>query len=133
MVKIPGGTFKMGAVNGEEGASSDEFPQHKVTVKDFWMAKFVVTQEQWKTIALLPKINTDLKADPSHFKGKNFPVERVSWHQAKEFCDRLSKKTGKTFDLPTEAQWEYACRARTTTPFHFGPTITTDGANASLR
>jgi formylglycine-generating enzyme required for sulfatase activity len=129
MVKIPGGTFQMGAVKGEEGASSDEFPQHPVTVKEFWMGKFVVTQEQWKTIVLLPKIKTVLKESPSRFKGKDLPIEQVSWHEAKEFCDRLSKKTGKTFDLPTEAQWEYACRAGTTTPFHFGETITTDVAN----
>ena len=129
MVQIPGGSFQMGAVKGEEGASDDEFPQHLVTVKEFWMGKFVVTQEQWKTIALLPQIKTKLKADPSNWKGANLPVEQVSWNQAKEFCDRLSIKTGKAFDLPTEAQWEYACRAGTTTPFHFGETITTDVAN----
>jgi len=129
MVKIPGGSFQMGAVKGEEGASSDEFPQHPVTVKEFWMGKFVVTQEQWKTIALLPQIRTVLKESPAHFKGPNLPVESISWDEAKEFCDWLSKKTGKIFDLPTEAQWEYACRAGTTTPFHFGETITTDGAS----
>jgi formylglycine-generating enzyme required for sulfatase activity/uncharacterized caspase-like protein len=135
MVKIPGGSFQMGATKSgllgrkEEGASDNEFPQHRVTVKEFWMGKFVVTQEQWKTIALLPKIKTDLKPDPSYFKGDKLPVEFVSWNQVKEFCNRLSKKTGKTFDLPTEAQWEYACRAGTTTPFHFGETITTDVAN----
>jgi len=130
MVRIPGGSFKMGAVKGEEEASDDEFPQHSVTVKEFWMGKFVVTQEQWKTIALLPKIKINLNADPSKFKGGNLPVEKVSWDDAKEFCDRLSKKTTrKTFDLPTEAQWEHACRAGTTTPFHFGETITTNVAN----
>jgi len=129
MGKIPGGSFKMGAVKGEEGASSDEFPQHLVTVKEFWMGKFVVTQEQWKTIALLPQIRTVLKESPAHFKGPNLPVESISWDEAKEFCDRLSKKTGKIFGLPTEAQWEYACRAGTTTPFHFGETIATNVAN----
>jgi formylglycine-generating enzyme required for sulfatase activity len=129
MVKIPGGTFQMGAVKGEEGASDDEFPQNPVTVKDFWMGKFVVTQEQWKTIALLPQIKTVLKESPAHFKGPNLPVESISWYEAKEFCDRLSKITKRTFDLPTEAQWEYACRAGTTTPFHSGETITTSVAN----
>ena len=80
----------------------------------------------------MDQVNIELNPDPSNFKGANLPVESVSWHQAKEFCDRLSrlsKKTGKTYDLPTEAQWEYACRAGTTTPFHFGETITTDVAN----
>jgi formylglycine-generating enzyme required for sulfatase activity/uncharacterized caspase-like protein len=138
MVKIPGGSFKMGAAkkgflgSKEERASDDEFPQHEVNVKEFWMGKFVVTQAQWKKIASLDQVNIELNPDPSYFKGANLPVERVSWHEAKEFCNRLSrlsKKTGKTYDLPTEAQWEYACRARTTTPFHFGETITTDLAN----
>jgi formylglycine-generating enzyme required for sulfatase activity len=129
MVQIPGGTFKMGSSEGEKMASDDEFPQHTVTVKEFWMGKFAITQEQWKTIARQPQIKTDLKEDPSNFKGAKLPIEQVTWQQAKEFCDRLSKKTGRTFDLPTEAQWEYACRAGTTTPFHFGPTITTDVAN----
>ncbi len=129
MVKIPAGTFKMGASQGEEGASQYEFPQHDVKVSEFWMGRFAVTQAQWKAIALLPKVKIDLKSDPSNFKGEKLPVEQVSWNEAKEFCDRLSKKTGKIFDLPTEAQWEYACRAGTTTPFHFGETITTDMAN----
>ena len=129
MVKIPGGTFKMGASQGEESASEAEFPQHDVKVSEFWMGGFAVTQAQWKAIALLPKVKIDLKSDPSNFKGEELPVEQVSWNEAKEFCDRLSKKTGKIFDLPTEAQWEYACRTGTTTPFHFGETITTDVAN----
>ncbi len=129
MVKIPGGNFQMGAVKGEAGASDDEFPQHEVKVSEFWMGRFTVTQAQWKAIALLPEINIKLEEDPATFKGPNLPIEQVSWHEAKEFCDRLSKKTKKTFDLPTEAQWEYACRAGTTTPFHFGEAITTDVAN----
>ena len=129
MVKIPGGSFQMGAVKVEEEALDDEFPQHTVTVKEFWMGKFVVTQEQWKAIALLPQIKTVLKESLAYFKGANLPIEQVSWHEAKEFCDRLSKITKRTFDLPTEAQWEYACRAGTTTPFHSGETITTNVAN----
>lgn len=138
MVKIPGGSFEMGAAKSgflgkkEEGASDNEFPQHKVNVKEFWMGKFAVTQAQWKKIASLAQVNIKLNPDPSLYKGANLPVEIVSWHQAKEFCDRLSRlyqKTGKTYDLPTEAQWEYACRAGTTTPFHFGETITSDLAN----
>ncbi|NEQ23918.1 MAG: formylglycine-generating enzyme family protein [Microcoleus sp. SIO2G3] len=75
------------------------------------------------------KVNIDLKSDPSNFKGANRPVERVFWNDAVEFCARLSKATGREYRLPSEAEWEYACRAGTTTPFHFGETITTDLAN----
>jgi formylglycine-generating enzyme required for sulfatase activity len=130
MVQIPSGSFLMGAAKGEEGASDDEYPQHSVTVPEFWMGKFAVTQAQWKAIANLPnKVKIDLKVDPSYFKGANRPVERVTWHEAIEFCDRLSRKTQKTYRLSSEAQWEYACWAGTTTPFHFGETITTKLAN----
>jgi formylglycine-generating enzyme required for sulfatase activity len=73
----------MGAAKGEEGASDDEYPQHSVTVPEFWMGKFAVTQAQWKAIANLPnKVKIDLKVDPSNFKGANRPVERVTWHEA---------------------------------------------------
>ncbi len=129
VVAIPGGSFLMGAAEGEEGASDDEYPQHKVTIAPFWMGKFTVTQAQWKAIAKLKKIKCDLKPDPANFKGADRPVEQVSWDEAIEFCDRLSAKTGKRYGLPSEAQWEYACRSGTTTPFHFGETISTDLAN----
>jgi formylglycine-generating enzyme required for sulfatase activity len=129
LVAIPGGSFLMGAVDGEEGASKDEYPQHQVTIAPFWMGKFTVTQAQWKSISKLKKVKCDLKLDPSNFKGADRPVEQVSWGEAIGFCDRLSAKTGKRYGLPSEAQWEYACRAGTTTPFHFGDTISTDVAN----
>ncbi len=129
LVAIPGGSFLMGAAKGEEGASDDEYPQHQVTIAPFWMGKFTVTQAQWKTIAKLKKIKCDLKPDPSNFKGADRPVENVSWDESIEFCDRLSAKTGKRYGLPSEAQWEYACRSGTTAPFHFGETISTDLAN----
>ena len=129
MVRIPSGTFMMGATKGEAGASADEYPQHQVTVPEFWMGKFAVTQEQWEMVAKLKKIGRDLDADPAVFKGAKRPVERVSWQEAEEFCKRLSTKTEKKYSLPSEAQWEYACRAGTKTPFHFGPTITTNLAN----
>jgi formylglycine-generating enzyme required for sulfatase activity len=129
MIAVPGGSFLMGAAKDEEGASPDEYPQHKVTIAPFLMGKFTVTQAQWKAVAKLKKINCELKPDPSKFKGSDRPVERVSWDEAIEFCDRLSAKTGKRYGLPSEAQWEYACRAGTTTPFYFGETISTDVAN----
>ena len=127
MVSVPGGSFIMGSPEGEGNGS--EKPQHKVKVKPFFMGKYPVTQAQWRAISSLPKIKCDLEADPSRFKGDNLPVEKVSWEDAVEFCQRLSKQTGREYRLPSEAEWEYACRAGTTTPFHFGETISTDLAN----
>ncbi|MFB2882002.1 formylglycine-generating enzyme family protein [Floridanema aerugineum] len=129
MVAIPGGTFLMGSPTDEPESLNDEKPQHSVTIKPFFMGKFPVTQAQWQTVAGFPKVKVDLDPDPSEFKGANRPVEQVSWYQAVEFCDRLSQKTGRNYRLPSEAEWEYACRAGTTTPFHFGETIITDLAN----
>ncbi len=129
MVSIPGGSFQMGAAKDEAGAGSDEYPQHSVTIAPFYMGKFAITQVQWQAIATLPKINHDLNPAPSNFKGANRPVEQISWFEAVEFCDRLSQKTGKSYRLPSEAEWECACRAGTRTPFHFGETISTDLAN----
>jgi formylglycine-generating enzyme required for sulfatase activity len=129
MVQIPSGSFVMGAPQDEEGTSDSERPQRQVTVSTFLMGKYSVTQAQWRVVAKLPKVNQNLDPDPSHFKGGNRPVENVSWFDAVEFCDRLSRHTGRTYRLPSEAEWEYACRAETTTPFHFGETITTDLAN----
>jgi formylglycine-generating enzyme required for sulfatase activity len=129
MVAIPGGTFLMGSPESEPERSDRESPQHTVTIQPFFMGKFPVTQAQWQAVASLPKVNIDLKPDPSNFKGANRPVEQVSWNDAVEFCARLSKATGREYRLPSEAEWEYACRAGTTTPFHFGETITTDLAN----
>lgn len=129
MVAIPGGTFIMGSPDNEEGRSSDESPQHQVNVPPFFMGKYPVTQKQWKAVAALPKVKIDLESDPSRFKGDNLPVECVSWNHAQEFCARLSQLTNKTYRLPSEAEWEYACRGGTTTPFYFGETISTDLAN----
>ncbi|MBD2597076.1 SUMF1/EgtB/PvdO family nonheme iron enzyme [Nostoc spongiaeforme FACHB-130] len=129
MVAIPGGTFLMGSPESEEGRCVFESPQHHVIVQPFFMGKFPVTQGQWQAVAALDKVNIDLDPDPSHFQGANRPVECVSWDDAVEFCARLSKKTGKIYRLPSEAEWEYACRAGTTTPFYFGETITTELAN----
>jgi formylglycine-generating enzyme required for sulfatase activity len=102
------------------------------------MGKYPVTQGQWKAIASRTdlKVELDLKPEPSYFKEPykgidrwQRPVERVTWYEAVEFCKRLSKLTRRNYRLPSEAEWEYACRAGTTTPFHFGETIPTDLAN----
>lgn len=127
MVSIPSGMFQMDAAKGR--AQNTERPQHRVTIEPIFMSKYAVTQAQWRAITQLPKINRDLEPEPSDFKGDNRPVECVSWDDAIEFCDRLNRKTGKQYRLPSEAEWEYACRAGTTTPFHFGQTITPDLAN----
>ncbi|WP_017656032.1 SUMF1/EgtB/PvdO family nonheme iron enzyme [Fortiea contorta] len=127
MVAIPSGKFLMGSPSGE--GYDREKPQHQVTVESFFMGKHPVTQAQWKRVATLPKVNRDLKPNPSKFKGDNRPVEQVSWCDAVEFCSRLSKHTNNQYRLPSEAEWEYACRAGTTTPFHFGETMTTELAN----
>ncbi|MBD2247101.1 SUMF1/EgtB/PvdO family nonheme iron enzyme [Nostoc sp. FACHB-888] len=129
MVSIPGGKFLMGASQYEEGSQEDERPQHLVTIQPFFLGKYPITQLQWKLIANQPKIDRDLNPDPSYFKGGNLPVERVSWYDAREFCERLSQKTGRQYRLPSEAEWEYACRARTSTPFHFGKIIINNLAN----
>ncbi|WP_242032368.1 SUMF1/EgtB/PvdO family nonheme iron enzyme [Aphanizomenon flos-aquae] len=136
MVAIPGGTFIMGSPPEELEHQEDESPQHSVTVQPFFMGKYQVTQAQWRFVAHLPQVNKELNPDPSNFKGdgstsltNHRPVEQVSWEDAVEFCDRLSQYTGRTYRLPSEAEWEYACRAGTTTPFHFGETITTDLVN----
>jgi formylglycine-generating enzyme required for sulfatase activity len=129
MVLIAGGTFSMGSPDGEESRSDTESPQHEVSVPDFSLGKFAVTQAQWRAVAQLPQINQSLKANPSRFKGDNRPVEKVSWDDAQEFCARLSQATGKAYRLPSDAQWEYACRAGSTTPFAFGATLNTDIAN----
>ncbi|MDT9323545.1 MAG: SUMF1/EgtB/PvdO family nonheme iron enzyme [Limnospira sp. PMC 1290.21] len=129
MVLIPGGTFTMGAPSGEAGSSYAERPQHRVTIKPFLMGKYPVTQEQWRQVASFPKLQRDLNYNPSKFAGLNLPVEKVSWYDVIEWCARLSKRIGKPYRLPSEAEWEYAARAGRTSPFHVGDTLTTDLAN----
>jgi formylglycine-generating enzyme required for sulfatase activity len=129
MMQIPAGTFMMGSPKGELERQEREGPQHEVSVATFFMSKYPVTQAQWRFVAGLSQVNRELSPEPSRFKGDNRPVESVSWYDAVEFCARLSAHTGRTYRLPSEAEWEYACRAGTTTPFHFGETITTDLAN----
>ena len=120
MVYIPGGTFMMGSPATEEGRDCCESPQHQVTVPAFFAGKYPITQAQWQAV---------MENNPSCFKGEKRPVEYVLWQDAVEFCGKLSQKTGKKYRLLSEAEWEYACRARTTTPFHFGETITPELVN----
>jgi formylglycine-generating enzyme required for sulfatase activity len=127
LMAISGGSFQMGSPDGQ--GYDKERPQHPVTVKPFFMGKHQVTQAQWQAVTALPKAERDLEANQSSFKGDNLPVDQVSWYDAVEFCKRLSKHTGREYRLPSEAEWEYACRAGTTTAFHFGETLTSDLAN----
>jgi formylglycine-generating enzyme required for sulfatase activity len=136
-VRIEGGTFTMGSPSSEPQRNSDEV-QHQVTLSAFYMGKYQVTQAEYQSV---------IGTNPSNITGANLPVERVSWYDAVEFCNRLSQQEGLTpaytingtnvncnwnangYRLPTEAEWEYACRAGTTTPFSTGNNITTDQAN----
>jgi formylglycine-generating enzyme required for sulfatase activity len=140
MVSLSNGSFTMGSPDDEKGQSGEEGPQHDVIVSAFEIGKYPVTQAQWRAVTALPKVNYELNSAPVDLqkrigvreavsRNNNHPVERVSWLEAMEFCDRLSQKTGRQYRLPSEAEWEYACRAGTTTPFHFGETITTNLAN----
>ncbi len=99
MVFVKGGEFLMGSSNKE--GESDEHPKHKVYVDSFWIGKYEVTQKIWKEI---------MGNNPSYFKGDNLPVEKVSWNDVQKFIKKLNEKTGLNFRLPTEAEWEYACR-----------------------
>ncbi len=152
MVRIQGGTFTMGSPASEAGRDSDE-TQRRVTVSDFYMGKYEVTQGEWEAV---------MGSNPSGFKGTNLPVEQVSWYEAVEYCNKRSEKEGLTpayriekglsdpnnkskydevrwlvtwdrnangYRLPTEAEWEYACRAGTMTAFSTGNNLTTNEAN----
>jgi formylglycine-generating enzyme required for sulfatase activity len=152
LIEIPAGSFLMGSPPDEPERLDDEGPQHEVKLASFFMSHTPITQAQWREVAAwqpLPaeRWGQDLNPDPSHFQNRegqaegeirlfpgeantdNRPVENVSWLDAMEFCSRLSQRTGRTYTLPSEAQWEYACRAGTTTPFCFGETISPELAN----
>ena len=120
MIAIPGGTFLMGSPENEVERFSDESPQHEVTVPGFFIGKYQLTQLQYQTI---------MGTNPSYFKGDNRPVEGVCWEDAVKFCQKLNHRTLGNYRLPSEAEWEYACRAGTKTPFHFGDNVTTDLVN----
>jgi sulfatase modifying factor 1 len=117
---IPAGKFIMGSPENEAGRLPRE-KQHEVTLsRSYYMGSTEVTQAQWKAV---------MGENPSFVEGDDHPVETIPWAKAIEFCRKLSEKEGAKYRLPTEAEWEYACRAGTTTPFYTGATITTDEAN----
>jgi len=123
MIEIPAGSFLMGSSTEELEYRENETPQHKVNITSFFLGKFPVTQEQWFAVMReLPYLSEE-------FRGKDLPIVNVWLEKALQFCAKLSQITNKNFRLPTEAEWEYACRAETETPFSFGETITTDLAN----
>ena len=125
LVRIPAGTFTMGSPEGEIDRSDDESPQHEVSIPECWMGQFEITQAQYQRVTNQnPATGSDDKfVDPQK------PIINVSWEDAVAFCKALSDRTGRTYRLPTEAEREYACRACTTTPFHFGESITPDVVN----
>jgi formylglycine-generating enzyme required for sulfatase activity len=136
MVEIPGGEFMMGSPDDELMHQDRESPYHLVKVSPFFMSKYQVTQAQWKAIAAMDKVDIDLDLAPSQFTGDNLPVDSVSWLQVQEFCERVTRFTERKNGeiswicrLPTEAEWEYACRAGTIAPFHFGENISASFAN----
>jgi len=127
LVRIPAGTFTMGSSVFDFSGYSDERPAHEVYVPECWMGQFEVTQAQYQQITNQnPVTNSD-----SNFVDPQKPIINVSWNDANAFCQALREKTGRNYRLPTEAEWEYACRACTTTPFHFGQAIRTDLVNYS--
>jgi formylglycine-generating enzyme required for sulfatase activity len=129
LVRIPAGTYQMGSPETEENRFADEGPAYTVTVPEFYIGRYEITQAQWRAVAALPKVKVDLPADPSEFKGDMLPVENVTWSESVEFCDRLTAMLRRRFRLPSEQEWEYACRAGTTTPFSFGATLSPQVAN----
>jgi formylglycine-generating enzyme required for sulfatase activity len=143
-VRIQGGTFMMGSPESEAGRFNDEGPQHRVTVGSFYMGKYEVTQKEWREVMGTTVRQQRDKADPTYLmkeKGGNYPMYYVSWYEVVKYCNRRSIREGLTpaytvsganvrwnrnangYRLPTEAEWEYACRAGTTTPYSSGSSV----------
>jgi formylglycine-generating enzyme required for sulfatase activity len=119
---IPSGRFIMGSPPDEEGRYDNEC-QHEVFIsRAFYLGQTCVTQEQYEAV---------MGANPSYHKGAKYPVDTVNWDEVMEFCRRFSQRTGRRIGLPTEAQWEYACRAGTSTPFNTGKTLPRKMANCA--
>ena len=146
MARIPAGSFQMGSAEQEPGREANEGPLHTVTLAEFLIGQTPITQAQWRAVARWQPQQgelwgRDLNPEPARFQGEaarllagetntdERPVERVSWLEAIEFCSRLSQRTKRNYTLPSEAQWEYACRAGTSTAYCFGPIIYSDLAN----
>jgi len=150
MVMIPAGSFMMGTGAAEVEQIQSEYarycdtydcrraaaatvgaerPQHSVSVPAFAMGMWEVTRAQWDAVAKLPKVKIDIHRVMLGKSNPDDPVSRISWYEAVEFCERLSKKTGRKYRLPTEAEWEYACRAGSSGQFAFGETINSDFIN----
>jgi formylglycine-generating enzyme required for sulfatase activity len=138
LIEVPAGELVMGSPEDEPLRGSDEGPMHRVRLEGFLIGQTPITQAQWRAVArqvppLGQRWERELALNPSNFTGQadsdQRPVEQVSWHDAMEFCRRLSALSGDAYKLPSEAQWEYACRAGSTTPFAFGETITPELAN----
>jgi formylglycine-generating enzyme required for sulfatase activity len=158
MIKVQGGTFSMGSAEGELRRKTTEGPQHPVHVPTFYMSKYEVTLAQWSKVRKMVAVDKDMRppyfyqfsnlfpdgAGPAGIfillfdlfrwllnctRRRKLPMQAMSWYEAAEFCNRLSIKTGRRYRLPTEAEWEYACRAHTTTPFSSGETITSEYVN----
>jgi formylglycine-generating enzyme required for sulfatase activity len=122
MILVPAGSFEMGSPAAEAGRESQE-AQHRVEItQPFYIGATEVTQAQWRAV---------MRSNPSWFAGcgPDCPVERVSWNDVQAFLAELQRSTGRPFRLPTEAEWEYSCRAGSTTPFHTGNGLSTDQAN----
>lgn len=116
LVRIPSGHFDIGSPEKETGHQPDESPVRKTRIsRPFFIGRYPITQEQFQIV---------MRANPSNFRGKNFPQDQVTFSQALEFCRRLSSLAGIPIELPTEAQWEYAARAGTSTPFYSGDSLT---------
>jgi formylglycine-generating enzyme required for sulfatase activity/serine/threonine protein kinase len=113
MVRLPAGRFEMGSPEGQ--GEREEHPRHTVAVESFYIGRYEVTQRQWSTV---------MGSNPSAHVGQDLPVELVSWHEAMEFCERVSRQSGRVYRLPTEAEWEYACRAGSDGAYSFGDVIT---------
>lgn len=120
-IQIPGGTFLIGAVEGEDGAQNDEIPRHEVKISSFYLSAAEVSQELWTTV---------MGYNPSKYSGDKLPVESVSWNDCQTFIKKLNEiDPGKGYRLPTEAEWEYACRAGSASAYNVGDKLTEADAN----
>jgi len=119
LAHVPEGRFMMGSDH-----YFHEGPARAVNISEFYLGRMLVTQSQWQAVTRLPKVDLDLVNNPAYFPGSDLPVDSVTWPEANEFCARLAAHTKRNYRLPSEAEWEYACRANSTTAFSFGETIT---------